>query len=68
MRFKVTFEDIFYNCENEIQAYDALLEYLNHCVRNEDVEGFNFELIPETKPNPEPNLTGYNPMNRSGDL
>ena len=66
MRFKVTFEDIFYNCENEIQAYDALLEYLNHCVRNEDVEGFNFELIPETEPKPK--TTGYNPMNQSGDL
>ena len=47
MRFKVTFEDIFENCENEIQAYDALLEYLNECVRHEGVEGFNFELIPE---------------------
>jgi hypothetical protein len=66
MQFKVTFEDIFYNCENEIQAYDALLEYLNQCVRNEDVEGFNFELIPETEP--EPKTTGYNPMNRSGNL
>ena len=49
MQFKVTFEDIFYNCENEIQAYDALLEYLTDCVRHEDIDAFNFELMPETE-------------------
>ena len=66
MKFKVTFEDIFYNCENEIQAYDALLEYLNYCVRHEDIDAFNFELMPETEPKPK--TTGYNPMNQSGNL
>jgi hypothetical protein len=49
MQFKVTFEDIFSNCENEIQAYDALLEYLADCVLYEDIDAFNFELIPETE-------------------
>lgn len=45
MRFRVTFEDIFENCESEEQAYDALLEYLSECVRYEDVSAFAFEQL-----------------------
>jgi hypothetical protein len=46
-KFKVSFTDIFHNCESEEQAYDALIEYLAICVRYGDVDGFNFELIKE---------------------
>jgi hypothetical protein len=49
MRFKVSFNDIFENCESEEQAYDALLEYLSDVVRFEDVTAFNFELIKESE-------------------
>jgi hypothetical protein len=42
MRFKVTFEDIFDGVESEEQAYDVLLDYLNDCVKHEDVTAFNF--------------------------
>jgi hypothetical protein len=66
MQFKVTFEDILYNCKNEIEAYDALLDRLRDCVEHEDIDAFKFELIPETEPKPE--AKGYNPMNRSGNL
>ena len=47
MRFKVTFEDIFYNCKNEIEVYNALLDYLRDCVEYEDIDAFKFELMPE---------------------
>jgi hypothetical protein len=47
MKIKITFEDIFDNVESEEQAYDVLLEYLNDCVKHEDVTGFNFEKIEE---------------------
>jgi len=66
MRFKVTFEDIFENCKDEIDAYTVLLNYLADCVRYEDIDAFKFELMPETEP--KPITTGYNPMNRSGNL
>jgi hypothetical protein len=42
-KFKVTFEDIFDGVESEEQAYDVLLDYLNDCVKHEDVTAFNFE-------------------------
>lgn len=47
MKFKVTFEDIFdgVDVESEEQAYDILLEYLNECVKHEDVTAFNFEEV-----------------------
>ena len=66
MQFKVTFEDIFYNCKNEIEAYNALLDYLRDCVEYEDIDAFKFELTPEIEI--EPKTTGYNPINRSGNL
>jgi hypothetical protein len=66
MQFKVTFEDIIYNCKNEIDAYNALLDHLRDCVEHEDIDAFKFELMPETEPKPK--TTGYNPMNRSGNL
>jgi hypothetical protein len=47
MKFKITFEDFFEGVESEEQAYDVLLDYLNECVRNEDVTAFNFEEITE---------------------
>ena len=43
MKFEITFKDIFDGVESEEQAYDVLLEYLNDCVRNEDVTGFEFK-------------------------
>ena len=45
MKFRVTFEDVFENCESEEQAYDALLEYLAEVVRYEDVTVFMFEEV-----------------------
>lgn len=50
-KFKVTFEDVFGMYETEEQAYDALLEYLNDCVKFEDVTAFNFEEINEESGN-----------------
>lgn len=47
MKIKITFEDIFDNLESEEQAYDVLLDYLNDCVRNEDVTAFKFEVVEE---------------------
>lgn len=47
MKIKITFEDIFDNVESEEQAYDILLEYLNDCVKHEDVTGFKFEEVKE---------------------
>jgi len=49
MQFKITFEDILYNCRNEIEAYNALLDRLRDCVEHEDIDAFKFELIPETE-------------------
>jgi hypothetical protein len=43
MKFKITFNDVFENVESEDQLYDALLEYLNQCVRNEDLTAFEIE-------------------------
>lgn len=45
MKFKISFEDIFDNVENEEQAIDVLLDYLNECVLHEDVTAFNFEEV-----------------------
>ena len=47
MKFKITFKDIFDNVQSEKQAYDVLLDYLNDCVKHEDVTAFNFEEITE---------------------
>ena len=47
MKIKITFEDIFDNIESEEQAYDILLEYLNDCVKHEDVSAFQFEEVKE---------------------
>lgn len=47
MKIKITFEDIFNNIESEEQAYDILLEYLNDCVKHEDVSAFQFEEVKE---------------------
>jgi hypothetical protein len=49
-KFKVSFSDIFHDCESEEQAYDALMEYLAICVRYGDVDGFSFELIEDAAP------------------
>lgn len=49
MKFQVTFNDVFENCESEEQAYDALLEYLSNVVRFEDVTAFDFKLIEESE-------------------
>jgi len=43
MKYKITFQDIFDNVETIEQAYDVLLDYLNECVKNEDVTAFEFE-------------------------
>ena len=45
MKFKISFEDIFDNVENEEQVIDVLLDYLNDCVRHEDVTAFNIEEV-----------------------
>jgi hypothetical protein len=47
MKYKITFEDIFEGVESEEQAYDVLLDYLNDCVKNENVTAFNFKEITE---------------------
>jgi hypothetical protein len=47
MKFRVTFTDIFENVESEEQVYDALIEYLYQCVKNEDVTAFEIEQIEE---------------------
>ena len=47
MKIKITFQDVFDNIESEEQAYDILLEYLNDCVKHEDVSGFQFEEVKE---------------------
>lgn len=44
-KFKITFVDEF-ECENEEQAYDILLDYLNDVVHQEDVTAFKFEVVP----------------------
>ena len=45
MKFRVTFTDIFENVESEEQVYDALIEYLHQCVKNEDVTAFEIEQL-----------------------
>ena len=45
MKYKIEFMDIFEDCESKEQAIDALLEYLNECVKYEDVTAFNFTEI-----------------------
>ena len=45
MKFKISFEDIVDNVENEEQVIDVLLDYLNDCVRHEDVTAFNIEEV-----------------------
>ena len=47
MRFSVTFEDVFENCESEEEAYDALLGYLADVVQHRDVTAFDFQRIEE---------------------
>jgi hypothetical protein len=42
--FTVSFFDTF-EAESEHDVYEYLLEYLNSCVRNEDVEGFEIEEV-----------------------
>lgn len=45
MKFEITFKDVFENVESEEQAYDILLDYLNECVKYEDITAFNFKEI-----------------------
>lgn len=54
MKYKVTFEDLFYipdgfdpKEDSEEFVYEALLDYLNECVRNGDVTAFKFEEVKE---------------------
>lgn len=42
--FTVEFFDTF-EAENEHDVYEYLLTYLESCVRNEDVEGFQIEEV-----------------------
>jgi len=60
MKFKITFEDIFDNVENEEQAIDVLLDYLNDCVRYEDVTAFKIEKVKNKYPKqnfPKPDIS-----------
>jgi len=43
--YKVSFKDTFHNCESEEQAYDALMKYLEICVKYGDVDAFDFQLV-----------------------
>ncbi len=43
--YKITFSDIFDNLESEEQAYDVFLDYLNDCVKYEDVTAFQFKRV-----------------------
>ena len=43
MNFRVRFDDVFFDCEDVEQAYDALLEYLSQVVKYEDVTAFTFD-------------------------
>ena len=47
-KFRITFVDEI-ECDNEEQAYDILLDYLNHIVHQEDVTTFNFEELHDKK-------------------
>ena len=47
MKYKVTLHEMILNVESEEQAYDILLDYLNDCVKHEDVTGFDFEQVEE---------------------
>jgi len=46
-KFKVTFTDIIEGVENEEEAYDILLDYLDECAENGDVTAFDFEEVKE---------------------
>jgi hypothetical protein len=41
--YEISFRDLFYDCESEEHAYEALLQYLAECVRNGDVTAFSVE-------------------------
>ena len=41
-KFKVVFSDVF-EAEDELKAYDELIDYLRDCVKMEDVSAFGFE-------------------------
>ena len=43
--YKVSFKETFDNCKSEEQAYDALMKYLEICVRYGDVDAFDFQLV-----------------------
>ena len=45
MKFEITFKDVFDGVDNEEQAYDVLLDYLNECVEKGDVTAFDFKEI-----------------------
>jgi hypothetical protein len=41
-KFKVVFSDVF-EAEDELNAYDGLIDYLRDCVKMEDVSAFGFD-------------------------
>jgi predicted kinase len=47
-KFEVTFKDEI-EVENEEEAVEALIQYLNDCVRFKDVSVFNFYKLKEEK-------------------
>jgi len=47
MKFKVTFTDIFEDCEDEEQVYEALLDYLYDIVQHEDLTAFEIQKLNE---------------------
>tara|TARA_R100000315_G_scaffold62506_1_gene44594 strand:- start:18874 stop:19050 length:177 start_codon:yes stop_codon:yes gene_type:complete len=51
-KYEVTFLDHF-EADKVEDIYEWLLTYMEECVRNEDVEGFNFRLINEEEENAE---------------
>jgi hypothetical protein len=47
-KFEVTFKDEI-EVENEEEAVDALIQYLNDCVKFQDVSVFNFYKLKENE-------------------
>ena len=47
-KFEITFRDEI-EVENEEEAVDALIQYLNDCVRFQDVSVFNFYELKENE-------------------
>ena len=60
MKVEITFRDEWDGLESLQQYQNVFLEYLNDCVHNKDVTGFNFYEIPEKEDKPLCQFPDYN--------